>query len=284
MISSADINRSKFTSCGEVVILTTGNRSIFSLINGLCFETGNTACASQSALSPPPEETRANEWWVPKFGPPRFRLLVGLTYYPYTAMNAAYVAIGSLLSPSVHFERLGLLLLVYILAVGLGAHSLDALAPNKPWGRFLTRRQLTGLALAGLVPAIGLGLFLALSYSLLLLAIGAAELFLLLAYNLEWFGARFHTDVWFALSWGLLPVLAGYALQGGFPGPAALAAGTFGFSTAYLEISASRPYKAMKKDPSLGTPGLAAKFERVLKSVVASVVAAAVTLLAFRLG
>ena len=36
-----------------------------------------------------------------------------------------------------------------------------------------------------------------------LIAVGA---FLVLAYNLELFGGRFHTDLWFALAWGAFPV------------------------------------------------------------------------------
>ena len=30
------------------------------------------------------------------------------------------------------------------------------------------------------------------------------------AYNLEWFGGRFHSDVWFAVSWGAFPLLTAY--------------------------------------------------------------------------
>ena len=30
--------------------------------------------------------TRMNEWFVPKFGPTRFRVFVGLLFLPYTGM------------------------------------------------------------------------------------------------------------------------------------------------------------------------------------------------------
>ena len=33
------------------------------------------------------------------------------------------------------------------------------------------------------------------------------------AYNLEWFGGRFHTDLWFALAWGAFPLLTAYVAQ-----------------------------------------------------------------------
>jgi hypothetical protein len=224
-------------------------------------------------------DTRANEWYVPRFGPRRFRLLVGLSFYPYTLMNASYVLIGSLLAPSVHFERMAGMAVVYLLAVGVSAHSLDAMAPNKPWGDILSRGQLRVLALAGLVPSLGLGLYYALADALLLLPIGALELFFLLSYNLELFGGRFHTDLWFALSWGFLPVLAGYAVQTDAIGLVALAGGLFGLSTSFVEISASRPYKALKKERTGAESQLASRLESVLKGVVASVMAVAVTLL-----
>jgi 4-hydroxybenzoate polyprenyltransferase len=169
--------------------------------------------------------------------------------------------------------------LVYLLAVGVSAHSLDAMAPNKPWGEFLSRRQLASLAVVGLVPALGLGLYYALSFAPLLLPVGVLEFFFLVAYNLELFKGRFHGDFWFAFSWGFLPVLAGFIVQTDSVSLSSLACAVFGFSTAYVEISASRPYKALKKERSGSALAVASKLESVLKGVVASVIAAAAFLL-----
>ena len=38
----------------------------------------------------------------------------------------------------------------------------------------------------------------------------AAGVFLVLAYNLELFGGRFHTDFWFAAAWGAFPAATSY--------------------------------------------------------------------------
>ncbi|MDE1853490.1 MAG: hypothetical protein KGI38_07065 [Thaumarchaeota archaeon] len=237
----------------------------------------------RQSLSGTKEETRANEWYVPKHGPRKIRLLVGLSFYPYSLMNASYVLLGSLLATPVHFDRMAGMALVYLLAVGVSAHSLDALAPNKPWGNFLTRRQLLILAIAALVPALGLGLFYALAYAPLLLPLGVAEIFFLLAYNLELFGGKFHTDFWFAASWGFLPVLAGYAVQTDSLSLSSLAGGLFGFFTAFVEINASRPYKALKRDPHGESSEVASRLESILKGIVATVLAAAAALLMLRL-
>jgi hypothetical protein len=228
------------------------------------------------------EDTREREWYVPKVGPRRFRLLVGLSFYPYSFMNASYVFIGSLVAPDVHFERMVLLAVVYLLAVGVSAHSFDAMSPNRPWGGFLSRRQLAVLAVAALVPALGLGLYLALAYAPLLLLVGGLELFFLFTYNLELFGGTFHTDFWFATSWGFLPVIAGFVVQTDSLSLASLGAGLFGFFTAYIEISASRPYKAIKREERGASP-LASKFEAILKGVVLTVISTAAFLLAMAL-
>jgi hypothetical protein len=42
-----------------------------------------------------------------------------------------------------------------------------------------------------------------------------AGAFLVLAYNLELAGGRFHSDLWFGLAWGGFPALTGYAVVSG---------------------------------------------------------------------
>lgn len=234
------------------------------------------------SVADPEEETRGREWYVPRWGPRRFRLVVGLSFLPYTAMNASYVVVGSLLSPIVHTDRLLGLTAVYLLAVGVSAHSLDALAPNKPWGEFLGKNQLVALAAAGLIPALSIGLYYALADAPLLLPVGVLELFFLVAYNLELFGGFFHTDFWFALSWGFLPVIAGFVAQADTINLVAVGGGLFGYCTAFVEISASRPYKVLKKQATESQ--LATKLESVLKGIVGTVVTVAAFLAILRLG
>jgi 4-hydroxybenzoate polyprenyltransferase len=195
-------------------------------------------------------------------------------------MNASYVLIGSLIARPVQFDRMVGMAVVYLLAVGISAHSLDAIAPNKPWGDLLSKRQLIVLAVAGLVPALALGLYYALTYAPLLLPVGVAELFFLLAYNLELFGGKFHTDAWFAFSWGFLPVIAGFVVQTNLISPTSLVGGLFGFFTAFIEINASRPYKALKKEAGGTASQVTTRLESILKGVVASVLAVAAFLLA----
>jgi hypothetical protein len=194
-----------------------------------------------------------------------------MTFLPYTLMNAAYVLIGSTLAPTVHRDRAAAQNLDYLHAVGVASHALDAMAPNKPWGRVLSRRQLLGLAVGSLVLALALGGYYALTYAALLVPVGVIELFFLLSYNLELFGSRFHSKPWFAFSWGFLPVQAGYVLQTGTLGFVSLLGGLFGLVTAYVEASASRPYKALKRAGERGDRNEALRYERILKATVSLV-------------
>jgi 4-hydroxybenzoate polyprenyltransferase len=205
-----------------------------------------------------------------------------MTFFPYTLMNASYVLIGSSLAYPVHFDRMAGMAVVYLLAVGVSAHALDAMSPNKPWGDFLTGRQLLWLAIMALVPALALGLFYAVTYSLLLLPLGLAELFFLLSYNLEFFEGRFHSDFWFAASWGFLPVMVGFVVQTNTINLVSLFGGFFGFFTAFIEINASRPYKVLKKEPGGASSPVASRLESILKGVVASVLAVAAFLFVLR--
>jgi len=225
-------------------------------------------------------EDRSREWFVPKRGPRWVRLGIGLSFYPYTIMNACYVVIGSLLAGTVYYDRMGGMTLVYVLAVGIAAHSLDAMGPNRPWGDFLGRRTLLAVSLGALFPALALGIYYAVTVALLLIPLGCIELFFLLAYNLELFRGYFHGDFWFATSWGFFPVLVGYAVQSNSLSLASIAGGLFGFATAYVEINASRPYKDLKKKPEGASSSLADRLESILKGIVACVVAATALLLA----
>jgi 4-hydroxybenzoate polyprenyltransferase len=194
-------------------------------------------------------------------------------------MNASYVLIGSLVANPIHYDRMIGMAIVYLMAVGISAHSLDALAPNRPWGEFLSRRQLLSMAIVGLIPAFSVGLYYAFFFAPLLLPLGIAEFFFLMSYNLELFGSRFHTDGWFAFSWGFLPVIAGYAVQTDAVTLVSLAGALFGFITAIIDINAARAYKVLKRNPATSNSPVAGRLEKILKAGVLSVFAVTLLLL-----
>lgn len=226
---------------------------------------------------------RRSEWFVPAFGPERFRLAVGMLFLPYTGMVLAFTVIGAMLAPVVHWDRVGALVIIYFLALGVGAHALDALGSRgeKPWGRAFTPGQLWTAAALSIGGAYAIGLPYMLDEAPLLWPIALAEGFFVLAYNLEWFGGRFHRDGWFALSWGSLPVLAGYVLQANAVSPGALAVAAAMGALSLVEIRASRPYKALKRAGQAGAE--LERLESILKSLSAGVIALGAGLAAWRL-
>ena len=146
--------------------------------------------------------------------PGGWRDYVTLLHPPYTAWHLSYVVVGGCLAPEVAWGRLGLTVLAFFLALGVGAHALDELA-GRPLGTRISSRTLVLLAAASVAGACGIGIAVALTFSLWLLPLVAAGAFLVPAYNLELVGGRFHSDAWFGLAWGAFPVVTGYVACAG---------------------------------------------------------------------
>ena len=162
-----------------------------------------------------------------------WRDYVTLVHPPYTAWHLSYVVIGGCLAPAVAWEwlapvdawgRLGAAVAAFALAVGVGAHALDELN-GRPLRTKIPDRVLVALAGVSIVGACTIGLVGAVAFEAWLALLIPVGLFLVLAYNLELAGGRFHSDVWFGLAWGGFPVLCGYAaVAGAIRGVAVLAA------------------------------------------------------------
>ena len=232
---------------------------------------------------------RRGEWFVPSFGPLKFRIIIGLLFLPYTGMVLAFTVIGAMMAEIIHWDRVGAVILIYFLALGVGAHALDALGNKgvKPWGTVLSKGQLWALAIVTVTLAYAIGIYYMLQHAPLLWLIAIPEGFFLLAYNLEWFKGRFHTDAWFAFSWGSLPVLAGYILQTNrIDLPVLLMAASMGLLS-LVEIKASRPYKLLRRQPTLlGNQATQAELEHlegILKSISFGVMLMGASLLSWRL-
>lgn len=231
--------------------------------------------------------SRTSEWFVPSFGPSRFRSLVGLLFLPYTGMVLSFLVIGSVLATRIYWDRLVAIGAIYFLALGIAAHALDALGSKgvKPWGEVFGRGGLWVLAIFSLVIAYGVAIYFMVSFVPLLWPMALAEGFFVFAYNLEWFHGRFHSDNWFAFSWGFLPVLAGYLMQTNRVSLASLVVASGMALLSRVEIKASRPYKSLKHKGRL-TPEeslLVTRYEEILRAVSLGVILLALGLLIGRI-
>lgn len=137
-----------------------------------------------------------------------------LLHPPYTLWHLSTVAIGACVAPILNLRLLGLAMLAFFLAVGVAAHAFDELH-GRPLGTRISDQILLALGVVGLVGAFAIGVYGASIVSWWGLAFIAVGGLLVPAYNLEWFGGRFHTDLWFAVMWGGFPALAGAFSQTG---------------------------------------------------------------------
>ena len=215
---------------------------------------------------------RESEWFVPRFGSTRFKTFIGLLFLPYTGMVLAFSLIGSMLSRTVLWDRVLAIVVIYFLGLGIGAHALDALGSRqiKPWGSVFTRQQLWLMAILSLAIAYGIAIYYMIFYVPLLWSMAILEGFFVFAYNLEWYHGKFHTDGWFAFSWGFMPVLSGYIIQTNRVSLESLlvagAMSLFGL----IEIKASRPYRDLKqrmKNLQEQEAWLMKRYETILKSI-----------------
>ncbi len=196
-------------------------------------------------MNPPP---RLDEWFVPKFGPLKFRIICGMLFLPYTGMCISFVILGCLISPRIYFERVIAISLIYFMALGIAAHVADNMGSKKikPWGNFFTKRQSWIIIICCLLFSYTVGFYYAINYSPLLIIIGIIEGFFLFSYNFELFNGFFHTNIWFAISWGVLPFFAGFVIQTNTITPISLSISMIPFVISYVEIKISRTYKKFK--------------------------------------
>jgi hypothetical protein len=229
--------------------------------------------------------------------PGGWRDYVTLLHPPYTAWHLSYVVIGGCLAPAVAWGRLGAAVAAFALAVGIGAHALDELR-GRPLRTAIPDSVLLGLAAVSIGAACAIGLVGAVTFEAWIALLVPLGVFLVLAYNLELAGGRFHTDLWFGLAWGGFPVLCGYAAVSGDIGAVALVAALFGVLLSLAQRALSNHVRFVRRrvtavqgeleladgrQQSLDARSLIAAEERGLRLLAAATVVLAAALVAFRI-
>jgi hypothetical protein len=226
-----------------------------------------------------------------------WRDYVTLLHLPYTAWHLAYVTIGAALAAEFSVARLWPALLAFGLAVGIGAHALDELN-GRPLRTQIPGRLLVALAVGSIGAAIAIGIVGALTVNAWLALFVAVGGFIVVAYNLESFGGRFHSDVWFALAWGAFPLLTAYFAAAERLDAVAAAAAAFAFASSIAQRVLSTQVREVRRrvanvrgtvehrDGStqrLQPADLMAVEEAALRALTAAIVALAVALVIMRL-
>jgi heme O synthase-like polyprenyltransferase len=226
-----------------------------------------------------------------------WRDYVTLLHPPYTAWHLSYVVVGGCLAPTVAWGRLGLAVLAFALALGVGAHALDELN-GRPLRTRIPERMLVALAVVSVVAACAIGVAVALAFDPLLLVFVAVGAFLVPAYNLELLGGRFHSDLWFGLAWGAFPLLTGYAACAGSISGGAVLAAAWATLLSLAQRRLSTPVRRLRRQvtsvtgrleladgssEALDAAALTAVPEAALRLLTAATVALAAALVAVRL-
>jgi hypothetical protein len=141
--------------------------------------------------------------------PGGWRDLVTVLHPPYTLWNVSNVAIGASVAFHVYPVRLAAAVAAFLLAVGIAAHCFDELH-GRPLGTQLSDRALIGLAVGALAGALAIGIAGVFIVSATLIPLVLFGGFIAPAYNLEWFGGRFHSDLWLAISWAGFATFTGW--------------------------------------------------------------------------
>ena len=169
-----------------------------------------------------------------------------LLHLPYTAWHLSYVVIGGCLAPVIAWERLGAAVVAFALAVGIGAHALDELN-GRPLRTGIPSAILVALAVLSVGAACAVGVVGAVAYEPWLVVLVPLGLFLVVAYNLELVGGRFHSDLWFGLAWGGFPVVCGYAAVAGDLTVAALLAAAFAVALSLAQRALSNHVRFVRR-------------------------------------
>jgi hypothetical protein len=225
-----------------------------------------------------------------------WRDYVTLLHLPYTAWHLSYVVIGGCLASLVAWDRLAAVTAAFALALGVGAHALDELQ-GRPLGTEIPNGVLVALAALSVTGASVIGLIVALTFELWLALLVPIGVFLVLAYNLELAGGRFHTDLWFGLAWGGFPLLCGYAAVAGEIRIAAVLAAGFAVVLSLAQRALSTHVRRVRRQAvsvrgeieladgtvePLDAGRLTASAETALRLLAAATVLLAAALIAFR--
>ena len=212
--------------------------------------------------------------------PGGWRDYVTLLHLPYTAWHLSYVVVGACLAASVDWPVLGLTVLAFTLAMGVGAHALDELN-GRPLRTSIPDGVLVGLAVVSVGVAAAIGVAVGLDRTLWIVPLVVLGAALVPVYNLELLGGRAHTDVGFALAWGAFPVVTAYVAQTGTLRGEALLAALWATLLSLAQRRLSTPARRLRRSREPG-PGDLAPLEDALRLLTGATVVLALALVVLR--
>ena len=188
-------------------------------------------------------------------------------------------------------------MLAFFLAVGIASHALDELN-DRPLNTKIPSAVLVSLAVVSLAGALALGAVAGILENPWTFAFVAFGGFIVVSYNLGLWHNRFHTDLWFAFSWGAFPVLTAYWVNASRVDVAVVLLAVACFFMTLVQRTLSTPVKTIRRKAlsvegyieladgerlNLNSESLISVPERALVLLGAAIVVLAACLLVFRL-
>ena len=229
-------------------------------------------------------------------GEERWKGYINLLHIPYTLWALSFIVMGASLAPILHWDRLAGTLAAFFMAVGLCCHCLDELN-GRPLGTRIPTWALWTLAVVSMSGAVALGVTAILTIAISLTPFVVFGVFFAVAYNLELWHGRFHSDVWYAFGWGAFPAFTAYWANHSFVTLESIfiALGCFGLALVQRTLSSYarnfrrnvnsiHGYAVMINGERslLDKRGMVSSAERCLQILTVTVVIFALALLAYR--
>lgn len=134
----------------------------------------------------------------------------------YTAMCLSFLAIGFGIAGVQRWDVFAWIMLAYFLGLGIASHCFDQLpGMGSNYVKYLTPKDLMRMGVAAVSAAVMIGIFWMVKLAAWhLLWIIPLQTFFVVAYPYAKFAKGFfHSDFWFAVSFGFVPVMAGYYIN-----------------------------------------------------------------------
>lgn len=205
--------------------------------------------------------------WYSKVGSKKAELWT-ILHFPYTAMCLSFLIIGFGIHKPIDVTALILISIAYLLGLGIAAHSLDQLkGMGTSYIKFLSQKELLTLGIVSLIITTGIGIWFITAYNAwLFLLLVPIQTFFAISYPIaKLFNGFFHTDFWFAVGFGFMPVVIGYYSNTLTLAWIVIPFGVVCFLIALIEITLSRYVRDRRKEAYLGSSERIIKPERALK-------------------
>jgi len=139
-----------------------------------------------------------------------------ILHLPYTFMSLSFLATGFGIAGVQRWDVFAWISLAYFLGLGIAAHAFDQLPDQgSNYVKYITPWELMALGTASVGAAVMIGIYWMVSLAAWHLSwIIMLQTFFVFSYPIsKTLRGYFHTDFWFAFSFGFVPVMAGYYIN-----------------------------------------------------------------------